>query len=80
MISFARAGSLLFTGQFDACARCLDEVEQRLGPAERADMRRQRGRLSALRCFIACFQNDLAQAETLAYQALRDLPEEDLNL
>jgi LuxR family transcriptional regulator, maltose regulon positive regulatory protein len=79
MISFARAGTLLVTGQFEACARFLDEVEQSLGPAECLDMRQQWARLTALRCFIACSQNDLAQAEILADQALRDLPEEDLS-
>ena len=78
MIGFVRAGILLFTGQFDACARCLDKVEQTLVPPESEDMRRQRARLTALRCYIACFQNDLVQAETLADQALRRLPEADL--
>jgi ATP/maltotriose-dependent transcriptional regulator MalT len=78
MIGFVRAGILLFTGQFDACARCLDKVEQTLVPPESEDMRRQRARLTALRCYIACFQNDLVRAETLADQALRRLPEADL--
>jgi LuxR family maltose regulon positive regulatory protein len=76
-IGFARAGTLLVTGQFEACTRYLDEVKQWLTPAESANMRVQQARLTALRCFIACFQNDLARAETLADRALRGLPEED---
>lgn len=80
MIGFARAGTLLVTGQFEACARCLDEVEQWLAPVESADRPAQRARLTALRCFIACFQDDLARAETLADQALRGLPEEEVDL
>jgi LuxR family maltose regulon positive regulatory protein len=78
MIGLVRAAILLSTGQFDACVRCLDEVEHRLVTAESADMRRQRARVAALRCYIACFQNDLARAETLADQALQGLPAEDL--
>lgn len=78
MVGFARAGILIFTGQFEACVRWLDEVEQWLGPIESADMRPQRARVTAMRCYIACFQNNLARAETLADRALRDLPEEDL--
>jgi ubiquinone/menaquinone biosynthesis C-methylase UbiE len=30
-----------------------------------------------MRCYVACFQNDLARAESLADRALQDLPEED---
>ncbi len=80
MIGFARAGTLLVTGQFEVCTRYLDEVEQWLASAESANMRAQEARLTALRCFIACFQNDLARAETLADRALRGLPEEDYGL
>ena len=71
--------SCVFTGAFDACVRCLDEVEQRLALAESEDTRWQLARVTAVRCSIACFQNDLARAETYADQALRDLPEEDLS-
>jgi LuxR family maltose regulon positive regulatory protein len=78
LIGFVRAGILLSTGQFDACARRLDKVEQTLVPPESEDMRQQRARVTALRCYIACFQNDLARAQHLAEQALRELPEADL--
>jgi LuxR family maltose regulon positive regulatory protein len=77
MIGFVRTGFLLFTGQLDACVRCVEEVEQRLASAERDDTRPQLARVSALRCSIACFQNDLARAETFADQAFQDLPDED---
>jgi ATP/maltotriose-dependent transcriptional regulator MalT len=37
MIGFVQASLLLFSGQFEACARCLDEVE-RLALAHSDDM------------------------------------------
>ncbi|MBE7549659.1 MAG: hypothetical protein HS126_01095 [Anaerolineales bacterium] len=74
--SFFQAAFLIFTGQFETCARCLDEVE-RLALAQRKDTRPHLARVTAMRCFIACFQHDLARAETYADQALRELPEED---
>lgn len=77
MVIFARAGILLITGQFDACAHCLDEVEQLAGvEGEEAEL--HQARVTAMRCNIACFQNDLARAEVLADRGLRDLPEEDI--
>ena len=45
---------------------------------EATDARWQLAKVTAVRCAIACIQNDLAQAEAYADQALRDLPEEDL--
>jgi LuxR family maltose regulon positive regulatory protein len=77
MIIIARAGVLLATGQFDACARCLDEVEQ-LALAGKKEMDLHRARVTAMRCNIACFQNDLARAEALADQALRALSDDDI--
>lgn len=79
MLSIARAGSLLLTGEFDACARYLDEVEQRLAPARSEDTDWCQARVTAVRCFMACFHNDLPQAEVYGNQALRDLPETDLS-
>jgi len=79
MVGFVKASLLLFTGQFDVGARCLNEVE-RLALTHSQDMHWQRAKVTALHCFIACFQNDLAPAEALAQQALRDLPEADLDL
>jgi LuxR family transcriptional regulator, maltose regulon positive regulatory protein len=80
MIGFARAGTLLVSGQFEACTRCLDEVEQWLAPLESEAMRAQQARLTAVRCFIACFQNDLARAKSLAGRAIQGLPEVDIDL
>ncbi len=74
----ARAGLLAFTGAIDACVRCIDDVEQRLVRAEGDDARRQLAKVTAIRCAIACMQNDLTQAKVYADRALRDLPEEDL--
>lgn len=76
-LDLARAGFLFFTGDFEACVRYVDDVEQRLANVESEDARRQMARVTAVRCFVACAQNDLPQAENLAGQALRDLPEED---
>lgn len=78
VLGLAQAGVLFFTGQFEACARWLDEVE-RLALAKSADRRGTLARVTAIRCFIACFHNNLARAEALAEQALRELPEEDLD-
>ena len=55
----------------------LDEVEQRLALAGSADLQGQLAKVAALRCALACFQNDLPQAELYADLALRDLREED---
>jgi LuxR family maltose regulon positive regulatory protein len=77
-LGLSEAGFLAFTGAFEACIRCIDTVEQRLASAESEDTRRQLARVTAVRCFLACFQNDLPRAEALADRALRDLPEKDL--
>lgn len=79
-LALVRAGVLAFTGAIDACVRCIDDVEQRLAPAASADRRQQRAKVTAFRCLVACFQNDLAQAERHAAQALRDLQDEDISL
>jgi LuxR family maltose regulon positive regulatory protein len=77
-LGIAQVAFLLFTGAYDAGARSLDGVEQRLVVAESEDRQWQLARVTAVRCFIACFENDLAAAETFADQGLRDLPEDDL--
>jgi LuxR family maltose regulon positive regulatory protein len=78
MIGIAQAGMLLITGQFDACARRLDEIDQ-LAQSMQDDTQRYRARVTAMRCNIACFKNDLMGAESLAERALQDLPENDLD-
>jgi len=72
-ILLAQAGVLMVTGQFDACARCLDEAE-RCAAAMPIGSTFERARITAMRCNVACFQNDLARAERLADEALRELP------
>ena len=76
-LDLARVGSLYFTGDVAGAVRCLEDVERRLAPAEREDVRERRARVTAIRCYLACFQNDLARAEAFAAQALRDLPPDD---
>ncbi len=77
LFGLVRTGLLLFTGRLEACVRCVEEVEQRLASAKRDDTRPQLAQVSAVRCSIACFQNDLPRAERFADQAFQDLPEED---
>ncbi len=74
----ARAGLLAFSGAVDACMRCVDDVEQKLAHADGGDTHRQLAKVTAIRCAIACMQNDLTQAQAYADRALRDLPEDDL--
>ncbi|MGH2544366.1 MAG: LuxR C-terminal-related transcriptional regulator [Ardenticatenaceae bacterium] len=79
VLGLAQAGFLAYTGAFDATLRSLDEVEQRLAPAESEDSRWQLAMVRAVRCYLACIHNDLAGAERYADQALRDLREESLS-
>lgn len=78
MIVIARAGVFMVSGQFDECLQCLDEVD-RLALTADTEADRYRARVMALRCNLACFQNNLQQAETLADKALQVLPEDDLD-
>jgi len=77
IIDLFQTGLLLFTGQLNAGTRRLEAVEQRLTSTKREDTRWQLARVSAVRCSIACFQDDLARAETFADQAFQDLPDSD---
>ncbi len=79
MIAFTRASMLIFTGQFDEGVRLLDQVEQ-LMLLRKKDLHGVRAKVTAVRCFIACYQNDLVQAEELAQQALESLPQDALDL
>lgn len=78
VLGLARAGFLAFSGAYEACMLCIDEVEQKLTSSEAEDTRWQLARVTAVRCMMACARNDVMQAETYAYQALQDLSEEDL--
>jgi len=72
-----RIGYLLFTGQFGASLRSVEEVEQKLASSGKDDASPQMARINAMRCSIACFQNDLDQARTFANQAFQHLPDGD---
>ena len=76
MIGLAQAGLLLFTGQVDACIQLLDEIEKQTLAAPQ-DFHWQTARVTAFRCFIACSQHQLVQAESLADKALQSLPQDD---
>jgi LuxR family maltose regulon positive regulatory protein len=78
ILGLMRAALLAYSGAFDACVRCLDDIERRLLPAESESTRRQLAKLTTIRCFLACIANDLGRAEALADRALQDLPEDDL--
>ena len=73
-----QTGPLIGTGQLDASWRHLDEVEQRLVSADAPDAHRRLAEVTALRCIVACYQNDLPLAERNAERALRNLPEDAL--
>jgi LuxR family maltose regulon positive regulatory protein len=76
VLDLSRAGLLALTGAFDACLRSLDDVEKRLAATAGEEMHWQQAMVAAVRCFIACIQNDLDGAEGLARQALPDLRDE----
>jgi LuxR family maltose regulon positive regulatory protein len=79
VLGLARVGFLVYTGAFEASMRYIDEVEERLTPAESEDRRWQLARVMAVRCFMACAQNDIPGAEVYADHALQALSAEDLN-
>ena len=67
----------LLSGEVGAVEYWLDLISPSWYANE--DAGKCRARATALRCNIACFQNDLVQAETLGNQALRDLQLDDLD-
>jgi LuxR family maltose regulon positive regulatory protein len=75
---FVQAAVLLFTGDLETSARCVDAIEARLAQARRSDAPQQQARVTALRCFMACFRQDLPLAEGYADEALRALAPDDL--
>ena len=77
-IGLAEVALLLFTGQFERVEPRLSAIEQRLTTDDRTSVAGQLARVTAMRCFIACFKNDIDLAEQYADQALRDLPSDDL--
>jgi LuxR family maltose regulon positive regulatory protein len=79
LFGLARAGLLFFAGAFDACVRTVDDIERQLTIVETEESRWQLAMVTAMRCFIACVQNDLERAEALAGRALRDLRAESFS-
>jgi len=78
MFTLAEAGFMLMTGQFEACADCLKEVERVARDVEES-VTEHDSRVTAMRCNLACFQNDLDKAEKLADRALQTLLHEDVD-
>ena len=74
LLALVRACAFMFTGQLDACLRDVESVERRLRAAPPTDLRVQVAQVHAVRCSIACFQDDLDRAEALADQAFEELP------
>src|SRR6478672_1282726 len=58
----ARAGCLMAEGTFAQGVRCIDDVEERLTATADDDRTEQLARVHAVRCFVACAQNDLPAA------------------
>lgn len=78
ILGLIRASFLIATGAFEESIHYLDAIEQNLMPLEDdATGRQQLARVTAFRCYVACFQNNLPQAEAFANRALRGLPEDD---
>ncbi|HKI52718.1 MAG TPA: LuxR C-terminal-related transcriptional regulator [Anaerolineales bacterium] len=77
--AFARAALSLMTGKFEDCIQYLEEVE-RLAVSRNKEIGRYQAKVTAMRCNIACFQNDLRLAESFANVALQTLPQDELNL
>lgn len=78
VLGVARVGYLAYTGNFAASIQLLNEVEQQIRPPENDFRRWQLTRVIAVRCLMACMQNDLIWAEKFAQEALQALPVEDL--
>lgn len=80
-LSIFQAAFLFSTGQINACMCYLDEIEQLALAAENSDTQRRRlGRVAAVRCFVACYHDNLASTEAFARSALQNLSEDDLDL
>lgn len=78
VLGLAQVAFMVFSGSFDSGLRHLDRVEEALTLAQSRDTSHLLARVAVVRCAIACFLNDMPQAEAHAGQALRDLQEEDI--
>jgi LuxR family transcriptional regulator, maltose regulon positive regulatory protein len=77
LIGLGQASVYLFTGALDEGVRWIDKVEERLALSDGEETRWPLAKVTAVRCTIACIQNDPVRAEAYAVKALEDLPEED---
>lgn len=78
MLGLAPATYHIITGSSDTGLAWVARVERRLAELG-VDDPEQLAKIAAIRCAVACFQNELAQAEAYADLALRDLPAGDAN-
>jgi LuxR family maltose regulon positive regulatory protein len=76
-LMISRAAFLLLTGQPAAAVRIMEHLGQASAPDDPGG-RRAVARTNALRCFMACFRNDLPEALTHANRAFQQLPPEDV--
>ncbi len=77
LVGLYRAGLFLFTGSLEDGARWINAVEQKLASEEGEDRRWPLARVKAVRCALACFENDLELARAYADRALKELPAND---
>lgn len=80
VIGLARVGFLAYTGAFQECIQCIEDVEQRVARDTSPGGDWQRAMVSAIQCFLACIQNDLPRAEMQAERAFQGLRPESLSL
>jgi LuxR family maltose regulon positive regulatory protein len=76
-LGLAEVALLLAGGAYERSIRRIDEIERQLTEAGDAAPAWQAGWTSAVRCFMACFANDVAGAESHADRALRVLGDGD---
>ena len=75
-IGLLQVAWLMFTGQFETAIHTLDKIDEVVSNPERMN-RPAMGRVSAIRCFIACETNAIDQAEHFAEIALDTLAATD---
>lgn len=75
-IGLAQAGYYAMSGAVASVIRSLNDVEHKLGIAEKEDTDTE-AKLTAIRCAVACYQNNTQEAEKYALKALEELPKED---
>ncbi len=75
-LGLLRVAWLMFTGQFETAVETLDSIDRIVSSPAHMNQRAM-GRVSAIRCFIACEANAIDQAERFADVALETLPSTD---